>query len=139
MRECVDRLSNVVSQIEVVDQLVWELHSSKRYTVEGIYNNLTAAEIGSNVDYQFVLWIKVVSLKVNIFESDSKKDNLFRRHILAITDMQCSSDCGCSEDRKHLFFHRNFFSRLWSEISALLDFSMAHHGNLGDHLYQFGD
>jgi len=96
------------------------------------------------VDYQFVLWIKAVQLKVNILiwrlflYQIPTNDNLFRRHILAIVDMQCSSDYGCSDDRKHLFSYCNFFGQFWSQISGWLGFSTAHHGNLVDHLYQFG-
>jgi len=66
------------------------------------------------------------------------KDNLFRRHILAATNILCSNDCGCLEVIDHLFLQCDFVGRLWSLISGWLGFGTTHHSNILDHLLQFG-
>jgi len=78
----VDRLS--VLQVVVADRWVWKLPSSRRYTINGAYNNLAAAEVVYNEGFNHALWLKVVRLKVNIFiwslflNHLATNDNLFR-------------------------------------------------------------
>jgi len=57
-----------------------------------------------------VLWLKTIPLKVNIFiwrlllNWIATKDNLFRRNIIAASNIHCSIDWGCLEDMDNLFF-----------------------------------
>ena len=60
-------MSHVVLQVEVADQWVWKLHSSKWYTVKIVYENVTSLDVDFNVGYNHVLWLKMVPLKFNIF------------------------------------------------------------------------
>ena len=43
------------------------LYSSHSYTVKSTYNYLTAVDIVPNEGFNHLLWLKAVSLKVNIF------------------------------------------------------------------------
>jgi len=42
VRECVNRLTHVVLQVETVDRWVWKLDPTQRYTVKSAYNYLKA-------------------------------------------------------------------------------------------------
>lgn len=57
---------------------------------------------------------------------------------MANIDINCSVNCDCLEDRDHLFFKCDLFGRFWSLIFDWLGISMTFHGNLEDHLMQFG-
>ena len=62
VRECVDCISNIVLQDEMVDRWVWKPHSSQRYTIKSAYNYLTAVEEVVTNGRNHVLWIKVFPL-----------------------------------------------------------------------------
>jgi hypothetical protein len=64
LRECVDRLANVILHMEMADPWVWNLHSSKQYTVKSAYGNLTSIDLDFNVGFKHVLWLKMVPLAV---------------------------------------------------------------------------
>jgi len=89
-------------------------------------------------------WLKAVQLKINIFACRlflncvPTKDNLVRRHIIALTDHNCSDGCELLKDMEHLFVKCEFYDRLWSLVSGWLGFSTATHGNLFVRLVQFG-
>jgi len=63
----VNRLAIVILQVEMTDRWVWNLHSSKWYTVKSAYENMTFADFDFNVGFKHVLWLKMVMLKFNIF------------------------------------------------------------------------
>jgi len=90
----------------------------QRYMVKSAYNNLTAADVEFNVDGNHVLWLKVIPLKVNIFilrvllNWIATIDNLFRRNIIVASNIHCSIDCNCLEDRDRLFFKCDFYGPL---------------------------
>ena len=143
MKECVDILSNVLLQVEMEDRWVWNLHSSKRYTVKSAYENLTSVNVDFNVGYNHVLWLKMIPLKFNFFfwrlilNQLPTKDLLVRPHILVLYDNICSVECGLAEDRDHLFIKCKVFGSIWFTISGWLGISIDFHGNIQDHLLQF--
>lgn len=53
--------------MEMADWWVWNLRSSKQYTVKSAYGNLTSIDLDFNVGFKYVLWLKMVPLKFNIF------------------------------------------------------------------------
>ncbi|GAU27978.1 hypothetical protein TSUD_373730 [Trifolium subterraneum] len=61
--ECVDRLSYVFLQDDVVDKWVWMLHSSQCYSVNSAYSYLTATGISINEGADCFLWQKQIPLK----------------------------------------------------------------------------
>jgi hypothetical protein len=65
--ECVDQLTYVLLQVDVVDRWVWKLHHSQRYTIKSVYNNLTTVDVNFNMGFNHMLWLKAVPLKINIF------------------------------------------------------------------------
>jgi hypothetical protein len=143
VRECVSWISQVILQVEVADRLIWKLHSSQQYIVKSAYNNLIAAENVHNEGFNYVLWIKAIPLKVNIFiwrlfsNLLATNDNLCRRYILEYAHSFCSEACGVVEDLGHLFFTLDYYGRLWLLISRWLGISTAFLGNILDHSIQF--
>ena len=85
-------------------------HSSQRYTMKSVYNNLTVVEVDFHMNGNHVLWLKVISLRVNIciwhllLNRISTKDNLFRKNIITASYNHCSTNCSCMEDIDHLLF-----------------------------------
>jgi len=77
-----------------------------------------------------------IPLKINIFawklflNRVPIKDNLVRRHIIALTDHKISAGCGLLENKYNLFVICYFYGRLWSLVSCWLGFSTTTHGNL---------
>jgi len=67
VKERVDRLSNVILQVEMEEWWVWQLHSSKWYTIKSVYENVTSLDVDFNVGYNHLLWLKMIPLKFNIF------------------------------------------------------------------------
>ena len=65
-RDWGNQLSLVVLQVGMADRF-WKLHSSQRYTVKVIYNNLIAIDVVGHEGFKHALWLKQVPLKVNIF------------------------------------------------------------------------
>ena len=141
--ECVERLANFVLQVDVADRWVWRLHPSKSYTVQPAYSNLTAVDFNISEDFSHFLWLKAVSLKVNIFvwrlflNRIATKDNLYKRNILEATNVSCAALCGKEEDRDHLFFQCDYYGRLWLLLSHWFCVVTVLHGNLSTHANQF--
>jgi hypothetical protein len=111
----VDRLSNVILQAKMKDRWLWNLHSSKRYTVKSAYENLAYVDVDFSVGSKHVLWLKMIPLKFNIFvwrlmlNRLPPKDLLVSRHIIALYDNICYADCDYDEDRDHLFINCKVF------------------------------
>nr|ABN05988.1 hypothetical protein MtrDRAFT_AC149206g28v2 [Medicago truncatula] len=68
----------------------------------------------------------------------STKDLLVWRHILPTSYDICSTDCGSAEDIDHLFITFKVFGNLWLAIFGWLGVSTTFHGNIQDHLMQYG-
>lgn len=140
-----DRLSNVILQVEMEDRWGLNLHSSKLYTVKSAYENLASVDVDFSVGSKHVLWFKMIPLKFNIFvwrlmlNRLSLKDLLVRCHILELYDNICSADCGYAENIDHLFINCKVFCSLWLVILGWLDISTTLHGNILDNLLQFGN
>jgi hypothetical protein len=111
----VKQLSLVVLQVDVSNRWIWKLHSSHRYMVKSAYNYLTSSDVAIDDRCNHVLWLKQISLKVNIFiwrlfmNRLATKMNLFRRNILDYNDSFCSTSCEFLEDQDHLFLSCAFF------------------------------
>ncbi|GAU17363.1 hypothetical protein TSUD_232390 [Trifolium subterraneum] len=141
--DCVERLSNVVLQVNVHDRWVWKLHPSHCYTVRSAYAFLTATDINLNEGFNRFLWLKSIPLKVNIFvwrlflNRLPTRDNLFRRGILDASMLACATSCGRMEDVDHLFFQCPVYSRLWASVSKWMEVETAFHGTLILHSNQF--
>jgi hypothetical protein len=124
LRECVEQLSLVVSQVGVTDRWIWKLHSSHRYTIKIDYNLLTTSEVGVDDHFNHVLWLKQILLKVNIFiwrlflNRLATKKNMFRTNILDYNDSLCTATCGMVENQDRLFFICAFYNQLWLLISS---------------------
>lgn len=72
VRECVDVLSVVALQVDDEDRWSWRYHSSSRYTISSAYQMLTEvldhdAVDNGYIDFNHILWLKEVSLKVSLF------------------------------------------------------------------------
>jgi len=65
--ECVERFSTSVLQVGTIDRWVWKLHEMQCYTVKSAYSYLTTINTNLNEEFDSFLWLKAVSLKVNIF------------------------------------------------------------------------
>jgi hypothetical protein len=143
VRDCAEQLSFVVLQVGVSDMRIWKLHSSHRYTVKSAYNHLTSSDVAIDDRCNHILWLKQISLKVNIFiwrlfkNGLATKMNLFRINILDYNDSFCSAACGLVEDHDHLFFSCAFYAQLWLLISGWLDISTSLQGSLFEHFLQF--
>lgn len=115
-----------------------ELHSSKRCMAKSAYNKLNSTENNVSSVKNQDFWLKAVLLKVNFFawrlflDRVPTKNNLVRRHIIALTNQICSAVYGFLEDRDHLFVKCKFFGRLSNFVSGWLWFSKAAHGSLMD-------
>jgi len=112
--------------------------------VNSTYNNLTDVEVNFYQSFNHVLGLKGVPHKINIFawllllNKTPAKDNLLWRHIVHVTDVACSANCGSTEDIHHLFTSCGVFGRLRDLIAKWLGVSTAFYGNVQDHLTQFG-
>jgi len=146
--ECVERLTNIVLQVELADMWVWKLHLSHKYTIHSAYSYLTSVDNNISEDFKHFLWLKAVMLKVNIFvwrlflnrlatKDNLAKDNLYRRNVLEANNVACSALCGKEEDRDHLFFQCDHYGRLWLLILNWLDIVTALPGDLYTHANQF--
>ena len=71
-------------------------------------------------DFQHILWLKEVPLKVSLFawrflqNRIPVEENLLRRHALSINDQLCTSGRGCKEDRDNLFISCAFYIVIFS-------------------------
>ena len=116
--ECVERLSNFVLQEGMSDRWVWRLHSSHNYTVQSTYSYLIAVDINITEEFHHFLWLKAVSLKVNIFvwrlflNRLVTKDNLRKRNVVDVSLVSCVALCGEVEDMDHLVFKCDHYDRL---------------------------
>ena len=66
VREYIDRLFNVILQVEMEDRWVWKLDSSKRYPVKSAYDNLTSIKVDFNLGSNHVLWLKMIRLNLTV-------------------------------------------------------------------------
>jgi len=125
------------------DRWVWKLHSTHSYTVHSAYSYLTAVDINITEDFNQFLWLKAVSLKVNIFvwrlflNRLATKDNLRKKNVLEDANVSCTALCGKEEEMDHLFFQCDHYNRLWLLISHWLGIVTALHGDLNTHVNQF--
>lgn len=65
--ECLERLSAFVLQDGMSDRWVWKLNSSRAYTVKSAYSYLISVDINITEEFDHFLWLKSISLKVNLF------------------------------------------------------------------------
>jgi len=104
--------------------------------VKSSYENLTLVDVDFIMVINHVLWLKMISLKFNIFiwrillNRLPTKDLLVRCRVLVVSDNTCSADCGFSEDRDNLFLTCKVFGTLWLSISGWLGISTVFHGNI---------
>jgi len=54
------------------------------------------------------------------------KDNLYRRNILANTDILRSFSCDIVKNQEHLFFQCNYYDQLWHLTTWLLGIILYH-------------
>ena len=103
------------------------------------YSYLIVVDFNITEDFSQFLWLKAVSLKVNIFvwrlflNRLATKDNLRRRNVLEATNVSCAALCGKAEERDHLFFKCDHYGRLWLLLSHWLGIVTVLHGNLNTH------
>lgn len=132
----------------VVSIWVWNLHSSHRYTVINAYQSLTEeaereSYNNSSIINDNLLWIKEISLKINLFSCClilnriPTRENLVRWNVLLNNVQICTIECGLSENMYHLFVTCDFYCKIWMVVSFWLDFSTTAQGNLLNHLIQF--
>jgi len=139
----VERLSNLLLQVDLADRWVWKLDSTHKYTVHSAYSHLTLVDNNISEDFKHFLWLKAFPLNVNIFvwrlflNRLATKDNLLRRNVLEANNVVCSTLCGREEDRDHLFFQCDHYGRLWLLISNWIDIVTVLPGDLYTHANQF--
>ena len=141
--ECVERVITCILQVGTVDRWVWKLHTSQCYTVKSAYSFLTSIDTNQNEGFDSFLCLKAVPLKVNLFvwrlflNILPTKDNLYGREVIDVTQLHCAALCGELEDRDHLFFRCEVYSRIWLLVSKWLGIDSVFNGNIGTHSTQF--
>jgi len=65
------------------------------------------------------------------------KDNLRKRNAIDVSLVSCATLCGEEEERDHLFFKCDHYSRLWLLISHRLGIVTVLHGDLNIHANKF--
>ena len=119
------------------------METSSVYTVRSAYNFFNA-----NVPVGFVvpvssLWHKDVPLKVVLFawrlfrDRLLTKDNLYRRHVIAIDAQSCIAGCGEVETSSHILLHCKLFGSVWNHILRWLYVSSVLPCDTSSHYYQF--
>ena len=121
---------------------MWKLHPSHKYTVQSTYSYLTTVDTNIIEDFHHFLWLKTVSLKVNMFvwrlflNRLATKDNLQKRNVLDVSLASCAASCGELEDKDNLFCKCDHYGRLWLLISHWLGIDTVFHGELNIHSNQ---
>ncbi|GAU14707.1 hypothetical protein TSUD_203560 [Trifolium subterraneum] len=134
---------HISRQVHSVDRWLWRPDVDRGYTVRGVYQLLTAQDVGSLDAATGLIWQSQVPLKVSILAWRLLRDrlptkvNLTSRGILPVGDSHCVSGCGAVESAQHVFLSCGMFGSIWSLVSSWVGSASVTAQTLSDHFIQF--
>jgi hypothetical protein len=121
-------LSDFALQPNVPDLWLWRHDPGDGYTVRGAYNLLSQIAFPDESVTTTLLWHKQVPVKLSVLawrllrNRLPTRDNLVRRHIIALDSQFCVTGCSGIETTQHLFLSCPVFAPLWTRFRLGLIF-----------------